>query len=86
MAKTGADLIRQFVDTYYVTPARQKGSKQITIRAGDVHTMMGLKSRMPAVCGAIGSMKFEKEARPKLVQRTGPTNAANVNFTFEILP
>ena len=64
---------------------RRRGDKKITIRAGDIHRDMQLKSRMPAVCGAIGTKKFEEECGVRLIRRRGPTQGANVYFTFEIL-
>ena len=81
---TLADEIRTLCYERYIEPARKRGDSQITIRAGDVHDTFGLKSRMPAVCGALGTNKFLKEYNLKLVTREGPTYGANVYFTFEL--
>ena len=81
-----ADTIREFVRHPYIDPARKTGAAQVTVRAGDVHRDMHLVDAMPAVCGAIGARKFETRCAVKLVNRVGPTNGANVYFTFEILP
>ena len=51
---TQADAIRQFVNSTYIEPARLAGTKQVLVRAGTIHTAMGLKDRMPAVAGALG--------------------------------
>ena len=51
------DDIRRFVFERYIRPAIDQGRDSITIRAGDVHSMMGLYSRMPAVCSALGGRK-----------------------------
>ena len=82
---TLADEIRDFVQKYYIQPAQKRGEKRITIRAGDIHREMGLADRMPAVCGAIGTRMFEKLCEVRLIERIGPTQGANVFFTFEIL-
>ena len=82
---TLAGEIRDFVQQNYIEPARRRGDREITIRAGDIHRDMQLKSRMPAVCGAIGTKKFEEECGVRLIRRRGPTQGANVYFTFEIL-
>ena len=82
---TLADEIRDFVQQNYIEPARRRGDSEITIRAGDIHRDMQLESRMPAVCGAIGTKKFEEECEVRLIRRRGPTQGANVYFTFEIL-
>lgn len=79
-----ADQIRKFVFTKYVIPARHHCAPTVTVRAGDIHSEMGLSSRMPAVCGAIGTKKFEEEYHVRLVSREGPTQGANVYFTVEV--
>lgn len=82
---TLADEIRAFTYENYIRPARERGERTVIIRAGDVHNAMGLKSRMPAVCGAIGTKKFLNQYNLRLVDREGPTCGANVFFTFQIL-
>lgn len=79
-----ADQIRQFVYTNYIVPARQRHQLTVTIRAGDVHADMNLSSRMPAVCGAIGTRIFEQQYRVHLIKRQGPSQGANVYFTFSV--
>ena len=80
-----ADRIRAHVGLAYIRPARVNGRKEITIRAGDVHTDLGFVSRMPAVCGALDTRKFQEEFGVELVERTGPHQGANVYFRFRIL-
>jgi len=79
-----ADQIRDFVYSNYIKPARQANKKKITIRAGDIHNQMNLVDRMPAVCGAIGTKKFENKYDVRLIKRDGSTQGANVYFTFGI--
>lgn len=45
---------------------------------------MGLTNAMPAVCSAIGGNKFGDLAGVTLFDRTGPTNGANVYFSFSL--
>jgi hypothetical protein len=80
------DAIREFVLLNCIHPARQAGTESVTVRAGVVHEDMRLVDAMPAVRGAIGTRKFQRESRVKLVKREEPTNGANLYFTFEILP
>jgi hypothetical protein len=82
---TTSDLIREFVNRHYIEPARKAGKKQISVRAGEVHSKMLLTSRMPQVCSALGATLFETEYRVKLIQRDGPHNGGNLELTFEIL-
>ena len=79
-----ADDIREYVCHVYIEPARKGGEREVRVRAGDVHKEMGLCQRIPAVCSAIGSNKFQDEYRVRLVGREGPTNGSNVYFTFEV--
>lgn len=79
-----ADHIRGFVLDHYIDLARAQGQSEITIRAGDIHHRMGLSNAMPAVCSAIGGIKFTELARVSLRDRTGPVNGANVYFCFNL--
>jgi 5-methylcytosine-specific restriction protein B len=80
-----ADEIRDFAYKRYIQPAGQRGERQVTIRAGDVHKEMELTDRVPAVCGALGTEKFQRMCNVRLINREGPTQGANVYFTFELL-
>ena len=79
-----ADKIREFVFREYIEPARRRGDTTVTVRAGDVHTKMGLSEGIPAVCSAMGTNKFQYTYGARLVQREGPTNGCNVFFTFDV--
>lgn len=81
-----ADRIRQFVLDIYITPARTDRCSEITVRAGDIHKRMELKSAMPAVCSAVGGKKFLQIASVSLRHRAGPPNGSNVYFTFNLTP
>lgn len=59
-------------------------ARDITIRVGDVHSELGLVSRHPLVCSALGSKKFE--AGVKQMKRTGPHQGANTTFHYEAFP
>ena len=78
-----ADKIESFAYQAYIRPALAADRAQITIRAGDVHAKMGLQSRMPAVCGALGSKIFENQLGLELLRRTGPPQGANTTFCFQ---
>ena len=79
-----ADEIREFVFKEFIEPARKQSKKTAVIRAGDIHSKMGLSDRMPAVCAALGSEKFEKQYNIKRIKLEGPIHGANALFTFEI--
>ena len=79
-----ADDIRDFAFKKFIEPARKQGKRTVTIRAGDVHKDMGLYDRMPAVCSALGTKKFENQFNIKRLKIEGPIHGANALFTFEI--
>ena len=80
-----ADRIRQSARARHIEPARQAGRNTVTLRAGDIARDMGLKNRMPAVCSALGSNLFLREAGLRLVERVGPRQSTTTEFRFEIL-
>lgn len=82
---TQAEDIRQFVIANYIAPARTRGERRVTVRAGDVHRDMKLENSMPAVCSAIGGMRFWNEAGVRELSREGPANSSTVLFTFELV-
>ena len=80
-----ADRIRENVRTRHIDPARHDGRKTVTLRAGDIVPDMGLNNRTPAVCSALGSKLFLREAGLRLVERIGPRQSTTTEFRFEIL-
>jgi 5-methylcytosine-specific restriction enzyme B len=79
-----SDEIRAFAYKNYINPARASGRATVTIRAGDVHSKMYLKDRMPQVCGALGARIFETEYSVTRISEAGPHNGANKTFTFQV--
>jgi len=81
-----AEDIRIHCREKYIVPARMRGEKQISIRVGDVHRDLGLKSRFGSVDDAIGANAFQTMANVKRLSKSGPPHAPNAIFLFEILP
>ena len=82
--------IREFAIKECVVPARDRGAALVEIRAGDIHTKLRTQgkligNRIPAVCVALGALRFEKQGNVKRVSTVGPAQGANTTFTFEIL-
>lgn len=78
-----ADRIRAFIIESYVEPARRQGLNRFDIRAGDVHSAMGLDNHLPAVCSALRGGKLAALAGIHVVHREGPENGANVVYSYE---
>lgn len=79
---TLADRIRKYTYDAYLAHRTKDGDAVIRVRAGDVHSDLGLQSRMPAVCSALEGKKFQNEYGLELVNREGPHRGANVYFYF----
>lgn len=79
-----ADKIRQHALTNHIAPARKRGDKSVSIKAGDVHNEMGLKDRLPNVCQSLRGGKFQKLADVPPPERKGPYNGATTTFTFQL--
>ena len=84
-AMSQADRIRSFAVARLVKPARDAGEPTLTIRAGDVTRDMGLSNRAAAVCSALGSSQFLREAGLRLMGRVGPRQSTTTEFRYEIL-
>jgi 5-methylcytosine-specific restriction enzyme B len=82
---TPSDKTRVYCRDNYIIPARVRGQKEVTIRSGDIHRELNFVNRLPLVCSALGSKKFDDLAGVKRKSIEGPTNGANTEFTFQIL-
>jgi len=79
-----ADTIREHVIRAHIMPARARGDSTVTIIAGDIHSEMNLKRRLPAVCCALGSVKFEELAEVERMSLEGPILGSSTTFTFKL--
>ena len=80
---TYADQVREYAMQNYIVPARSAGKKTVTFSAGEIHTALGFQRRVPAVCNALGSKKFEKKYGIRRLARTG-YHGPTATFTFEV--
>ncbi len=79
-----ADRIRGHVIDEIIAPARRGGATAVAVRAGDVHAALGLKDRMPAVCGALDAAVFCETAGVVLKQRLGPRQGATAEWILSL--
>jgi hypothetical protein len=81
---SGADEIRKYAKSVYVTPARQRGDKTFSFSASDIHAGLGYKGNFQAVCSAIDARKFSEFARVELVKRSGTKKGATAKWIFKM--
>jgi hypothetical protein len=79
--------IREYAKNAIVEPARRQHLSIIRIVAGDVHKTLGLNNRVPLVCSALGSRKFQQENHLELISREGPPSgqSSRVTFTYRLI-
>lgn len=80
------DNIRRYVCENMIKPAKDRGDKEVTARAGDIHEALGLSSRMPSVCSALKA-GMEKLCNVEVVNVIAPPSGmgANVYVTYRLL-
>lgn len=83
---TQADRIRRFALDTVIAPARSRGDREAELVAGDIHRAMQLDNAMPAVCSALGGLKFEQLAGVKILDRQGPANGSTVRYRCGLEP
>jgi len=82
-----SDLVRQHASEVYISAARRRGDRTLTINVGTVHKALALSNRVPLVCAALGSKKFLTENHLRLLSKTGPPSgqSTTVTYTYEFL-
>jgi hypothetical protein len=81
---TRSEQVRKHVIKQYISPARSKGEDSVEVRAGTVHSELHWTGRVPSVCQALSSLKFQREAGVELVEtsRPGPSTTAMFRYRF----
>lgn len=80
----GADRIRLGALNYFIEPAREKAAMDVSIRAGDLASAMGLKDAFPNICQALGGEKFQKLAQVPSPKSTEPNPSSSTIFTYKL--
>lgn len=86
-SESDSDLVRRHAYKRYVSAARRKREKTVSINVGEVHRALALNNRVPLVCAALGSKKFLTEHGLRVLSKTGPPSgqSTTVTFTYEIV-
>ncbi|WP_264213407.1 AAA family ATPase [Leisingera thetidis] len=80
----GADRTRLCALNYYIEPAREKAASEVSIRAGDLATAIGLKDAFPNICQALGGEKFQNLAQVPPPTSTEPNPSSSTVFTYTL--
>ena len=82
-----SELARQHTVNTYLSPARRRRDKTVSVNVGAVHKALRLRNRVPLVCTALESRKFLRENHLRLISKTGPPSgqSTTVTYTYELL-
>jgi hypothetical protein len=82
-----SDAVRRHAYEKYVSAARRRREKTVSINVGEVHRALALNNRVPLVCAALGSKKFLTEHGLRILSKTGPPSgqSTTVTFTYEMV-
>jgi len=86
-SKSYSDLVREYAQETYLSPARRRREKTVTVNVGQVQKGVGLHNRVSLVCQALRSEKFLRAHGLKLISKTGPPSgqSTTVTYTYEFL-
>ena len=77
-------LNQKYLKRKHVDPAKKAGKESLSIRAGDIHRELGFLRRIPVVCSALRSRKFQKKCEIKLSYIDGLNNTTSTTFTYRL--
>ena len=82
-----SDVVRRHAFEKYISAARRRREKTVSINVGEVHRALALNNRVPLVCAALGSKKFLTQHGLRILSKTGPPSgqSTTVTFTYEIV-
>lgn len=84
---SSSDLVREHAVGVYINPARNRGQKTVSVNVGAVHKALRLGNRVPLVCTALESQKFQRQNHLRLISKTGPPSgqSTTVTYTYEFI-
>jgi hypothetical protein len=83
-----SETVLEFVQAHYLHPARKHGRTIVEVKAGDIHNGLHWSRRVPLVCSALSSRKFQLAAGVKLIgTKDAPPSGLSTRtiFRYEIL-
>jgi hypothetical protein len=83
-----SETVLQYVRANYVHPARKHGQAIVEVKAGDIHSGLRWSRRVPLVCSALSSQKFQNAAGVKLIgTKDAPPSGLSTRtiYRYEIL-
>jgi hypothetical protein len=78
-----SETVLQYVRANYIHPARKRGQSFVEVKAGDIHTALRWSRRVPLVCSALSSQKFQNGVGVRLMEkRDAPPSGLSTRTIF----
>ena len=80
-----SEVVRQHAIETYISPARRRRERTVSVNVGAVHKALRLGNRVPLVCSSLESQKFLRENGLRLISKIGPPSgqSTTVTYTYE---
>ena len=69
---------------YYIEPAKECGAAKVSIRAGDLKTVLGLEQSTPTICAALEDEHLQRLTNVGAPSRSNLEDSRNTVFTFQL--
>jgi hypothetical protein len=82
-----SEVVRQHAIETYISPARRRRERTVSVNVGAVHKALRLGNRVPLVCSSLESQKFLRENGLRLISKIGPPSgqSTTVTYTYEFI-
>ena len=82
-----SEVVRQHAIETYISPARRRRERTVSVNVGAVHKALRLGNRVPLVCSSLESQKFLRENGLRLISKIGPPSgqSTTVTYTYEFV-
>ncbi len=82
-----SEVVRQHAIETYISPARCRRERTVSVNVGAVHKALRLGNRVPLVCSSLESQKFLRENGLRLISKIGPPSgqSTTVTYTYEFI-
>lgn len=81
---TGRARVQLCAANYYIEPAKESGAAEVSIRAGDLKTVLGLDERTPTICAALEDEHLQRLTNVRAPSRSNQEDSRNTIFTFQL--
>ncbi|UCG11555.1 MAG: hypothetical protein JSU72_13590 [Deltaproteobacteria bacterium] len=79
-----SDQVRKYAKRNYIDFARERNESTVSIRAGEVHSGLDFKNRVPLVCAVLRSKIFQDICRINLRETIGKENTTTTIFKYDL--